>query len=121
MLKIVDGSGHAEINPANIIGGAALDHMWLNRNSMGDKMNFKIIKKEIDKWDPINLLPHAPSDEYDIESREILSKFQYDIEQNGMVMYEVFSKAFGTTFTKNVNECINISKKIMKQMIIPSD
>lgn len=78
---------------------------------MGDKMNFKIIKKEIDKWDPINLLPHAPSDEYDIESREILSKFQYDIEQNGMVIYEVFSKAFGTTFTKNVNECINISKK----------
>ena len=39
-------------------------------------MNFEIIKKVIDKWDPIDLLDHAPPDEYDIESWEILLKFQ---------------------------------------------
>ena len=82
---------------------------------MGDKMNFEIIKKEIDKWDPIDLLKHAPSDEYDIESREILLKLQYNIEQNGMVIYEVFSKAFGITFTKSVDECVSIAKKMMEQ------
>ena len=49
-------------------------------------MNFEIIKKVIDKWDPIDLLGHAPPDEYDIESREILLKFQHSIEQNGMVI-----------------------------------
>lgn len=93
----------------------------LNRHFTRNRMNFEIIKKEIDKWDPIDLLAHAPSDEYDIESREILSRFRQDIEQNGMIIYEVFLKAFGTTFTKNVNECVNIAKKIMKQIIIPSD
>ncbi len=82
---------------------------------MGDKVNFEIVKKEIDKWDPIDLLNHAPSDEYDIESSEILLKFQHDIEQNGLMIYEVFSKAFGTTFTKSINECVNIAKRIMKQ------
>lgn len=81
---------------------------------MGDKMNFEIIKKEIDKWDPIDLM-HAPPDEYDIESREILSKFQHSIEQNGMTIYEVFSKAFGMTFTKSVDECVCIAKKMMEQ------
>ncbi len=74
-------------------------------------MNFEIIKKVIDKWDPIDLLDHAPPDEYDIESWEILLKFQHSIEQNGMVIYEVFSKAFGMTFTKSVDECVSIAKK----------
>ena len=82
---------------------------------MVDKMNFEIIKKEIDKWDPIDLLNHAPSDEYDIESKEILLKFHNNIEQNGMIIYEVFSKAFGTVFTKSVDECVSIAKKMMDQ------
>lgn len=82
---------------------------------MGGKINFEIIKKEIDKWDPIGLLNHAPSDEYDIESRKILLKFQQSIEQNGMVIYEVFSKAFGITFTKSVDECVSIAQKMMEQ------
>ncbi|MDO4398066.1 MAG: DUF1871 domain-containing protein [Oscillospiraceae bacterium] len=81
---------------------------------MGDKMNFEIIKKEIDKWDPIDLLNHAPLNEYDSESKEILLKFQNNIEQNGTVIYEVFSKAFGITFTKSVDECVSIAKKIME-------
>lgn len=78
-------------------------------------MNFEIIKKEIEKWDPIDLLNHAPSDEYDTESREVLLKFQHSIEQNGMIIYEVLSKVFGTTFTKSVDECVCIAKKIMEQ------
>ena len=82
---------------------------------MGDKMNFEIIKKEIDKWDPIGLLNHAPPNEYDIESRKILLNFQRSIEQNGMVIYEVFSKAFRITFTKSVDECVSIAKKMMEQ------
>ena len=41
-------------------------------------MNFDIIKKEIDKWDPIGLLACTPPDEYDIESEKIASKFQND-------------------------------------------
>ena len=82
---------------------------------MGDKMNFEIVKKEINKWDPLDLLSHTPTDEYDIERREILLKFQRSIEQNGMIIYEVFSEAFGITFTKSIDECICIAKKMMEQ------
>lgn len=67
---------------------------------MGDKMNFEIIKKEIDKWDPIDLLDHAPLDEYDIESGEILLKFQHSIEQNGMVICGYNFREF-SIYTKN--------------------
>lgn len=77
-------------------------------------MNFEIIKKEIDKWDPIGLLSHAPVDEYDEESREILLNFQNSKEQNGRLIHAVFSKAFGLTFTKSAEECTVIAEKIME-------
>lgn len=32
-----------------------------------------------------------------------------------MVIYEVFSKAFGIAFTKSVDECVSIAKEMMKQ------
>lgn len=77
-------------------------------------MKFEIIKKEIDKWDPIDLLKYTPSDEYDIESREILLKLQSNIEQNGMIIYEVFTRAFGNSFNKSIDECISVAKRIME-------
>lgn len=82
---------------------------------MGDKMTFEMIKQVIDEWDPIDLLSHAPADEYDSESRKILLKFQHNTEQNGTIIHEIFSKAFGTTFTKSVDECVCIAKKIMER------
>lgn len=33
---------------------------------------YLIIKEVIDNWDPINLLPHAPDDEYDPEIKAIV-------------------------------------------------
>ena len=78
-------------------------------------MNFEIIKREIDKWDPIDLLNHAPSDEYDIETEKILLKFQDNTTQNGKVIYEVLSEVFGAAFTKNIDECVCIAQKMMEQ------
>lgn len=75
-------------------------------------MNFETVKREIDRWDPIELLAHAPSDEYDIESEKIASKFQNDAEKDGMMIYEIFSKAFETAFTQSVTECIEIAKRM---------
>ncbi len=79
-------------------------------------MNYGIIKKEIDKWDPIGLLAHAPPDEYDIESEKIASKFQNDAEQDGMMIYEVFTEAFETAFTNSVDECVEIAKRIQESI-----
>ena len=77
-------------------------------------MDFDIVKKEIDKWDPIDLLAYSPQDEYDFESKEISLKLQFDVKQNGIIIFEVFSNAFGDTFTKSVDECISVAEKIMK-------
>lgn len=82
---------------------------------LGDKMDFDIVKKEIDKWDPIDLLEYSPQDEYDFESKEISLKLQFDVKQNGIIIFEVFSNAFGDTFTKSVDECISVAEKIMKR------
>lgn len=79
-------------------------------------MNFGIIKKEIDKWDPIGVLAHATPDEYDIESEKIASKFQNDAEQDGMVIYEVFTEAFETAFTNSVDECVAIAERIQESI-----
>lgn len=79
-------------------------------------MNFGIIKKEIDKWDPIGLLAHAPPDEYDIESEKIASKFQNDAQQDGIMIYEVFTEAFETAFTNSVDECVEIAKRIQESI-----
>lgn len=77
-------------------------------------MNFETVKREIDRWDPIELLACAPPDEYDIESEKIASKFQNDAEQDGMVIYEVFSEAFETGFTESLDECTAIAKRIQE-------
>ena len=79
-------------------------------------MDFGIIKKEIDKWDPIGLLAHAPPDEYDIESEKIASKFQNDAEKDGVMIYEVFTEAFETAFTNSVDECVEIAKRIQESI-----
>lgn len=79
-------------------------------------MNFDIIKKEIDKWDPIELLACAPPDEYDIESEKIASKFQNDAEQDGMMIYEIFTEAFETAFTNSVDECVAIAERIQESI-----
>lgn len=79
-------------------------------------MNYGIIKKEIDKWDPIELLACTPSDEYDIESEKIASKFQNDAEKDGEMIYEVFLEAFGTTFAKSVDECVAIAERIQESI-----
>lgn len=79
-------------------------------------MNFGIIKKEIDKWDPIELLACTPSDEYDAESEKIASKFQNDAEKDGVMIYEVFTEAFETAFTNSVDECVEIAKRIQESI-----
>lgn len=79
-------------------------------------MNFETVKKEIDKWDPIELLACAPSDEYDAESEKIASKFQNDAEKDGVMIYEVFTEAFETAFTNSVDECVEIAKRIQESI-----
>lgn len=45
----------------------------LSNNSMGDYMNYNKVKTVIDNWDPIELLTHAPKDEYALECKNLQS------------------------------------------------
>lgn len=50
------------------------------------------------------------------QSEKIASKFQNDAEQDGMMIYEVFTEAFETAFTNSVDECVEIAKRIQESI-----
>lgn len=72
----------------------------------------------IDDWDPIDLLSHAPSDEY---YSEILSIYQLlntidDVNELSNGIYEIFVESFGKNiFNKTKEECIIIAEKLLSQ------
>ena len=76
-------------------------------------MNFEIIKSAIDKWDPIDLLTHAPKDEYDVECLQISKVYTESIEELGKSIYIIFLTSFGSAFSKNEEDCIVIAKAII--------
>lgn len=55
------------------------------------------VKRIIDQWDPVDLLSHAPDDEYDeeIELIQLLSGKFNDSETLGKGIYDVFVRSFG--------------------------
>lgn len=80
------------------------------------------IKKVIDEWDPIDLFPDAPDDEYD---NEILMVQQYIKNCNGVIdqdkladkIKEIFESQFGSdVFGYVVDECRSIAENILKSL-----
>ena len=74
------------------------------------------IKAVIDIWDPIELFPFCPSDEYSIEIDEIFfiaTQKNATFEELGIILFNVFKKYFGSSFTKSKSDCIRIAEKIM--------
>lgn len=74
------------------------------------------IKTIIDAWDPINLLSHAPRDEYHSEIEAIERFFKCGVDEHSFAKYisQVFSTAFGNTFSKTEAECQTIASKIFQ-------
>ena len=79
-------------------------------------VSINIIKTIIDEWDPIDLLSHAPSDEYhsEIEEIEQLLKSAKDKVELSTGIYNIFIKSFGEfSFQKAKSECDAIAQKIL--------
>ncbi len=82
------------------------------------------IKEIIDKWDPIDLLPYAPNDEYDSECKMIQGFIDgceelINIEILGALIKDVFEKRFGVdVFKKDLNECKKIASNIIKELTV---
>lgn len=84
----------------------------------GDVMNDKIAKI-INEWDPIDLFPFAPKDEYEDEI-DFISKLvdkEIDLESLTKNIYDLFIKRFGDdVFNRSYNECFIIAKKILTDL-----
>jgi len=77
-----------------------------------------VVKMVIDEWDPINLLSHAPNDEYYLEIKEIEKLLRTTNNYTDLAegIYEIFINFFGeSSFKKDKSECILIARKILKK------
>lgn len=74
------------------------------------------VKTIINDWDPLNLLSHAPDDEYNTEIKEIeklleTTKNCTDLAEG---IYSIFIRFFGeNSFKKSKPECILIAQRIL--------
>jgi hypothetical protein len=73
---------------------------------------FKIVKKAIDEFNPYCLMPEAPNDEFDSESREIARKINVNstIEEIAEIISKVFSESFDETIEPKY--CMEPAEKI---------
>ena len=79
-----------------------------------------IINAIIDEWDPLDLFPFAPKDEYRDES--ILINEAYHKINNSTELakeiYGIFSDGFGKeVFTKSMDDCIRIAELIIANKV----
>lgn len=73
---------------------------------------FEIIKEVIVKWDPIELMGHAPPDEYDDECDLIFDAFIQKQESLGKIIYDVFNHSFGEDFQEDLSKCMEVGAEI---------
>ncbi|MCX7922686.1 MAG: DUF1871 family protein [Clostridia bacterium] len=77
------------------------------------------IKKVIDEWNPYELLPDAPDDEFLSESRKIASIIKCDdsVDKIAQVVSTVFTQAFGEGERFNLENCKNVALKIKNAIV----
>jgi len=78
----------------------------------------KRIKEIINEWDPIELFPMAPKDEYSAEvlriEETLLSNANITEEELAQIINGVFTNSFGRdVFTKSMDDCFQVAKKIL--------
>lgn len=75
------------------------------------------VKKIIDDWDPIDLFPGAPNDEYwtEIAAVERLLNSTDDLVQLTEGIYAIFIWEFDDVFKKSKLECEQIAKMLLSQ------
>ena len=74
------------------------------------------LKNVIDEWDPINLFPAAPNDEYsaEIELIKRILSITNDPDEVARGIWQVFTRSFGNEiFDKSIEECKLIANTIL--------
>ena len=75
--------------------------------------SFEAVKSAIDEWNPYSLLPQAPSDEFDSESRMVWKQIEIDssIDEIATVVSNVFSEMFEPQYFHK-EACLDVAKSI---------
>ncbi len=78
---------------------------------------FPIVKKHIDKFDPIGVLPGAPEDHYDYESKKIAFQMSADCDTSifldvGRYVYIELASSFGIHQIKEA-DCLVVGAAIV--------
>jgi len=78
------------------------------------------VKKVIDEWDPIEVFPYAPDDEYETEVKLIcdaIKKIDFNNDMESQLAREIqniFKKQLDSEiFDFNYEKCLSIAQKIM--------
>jgi len=79
---------------------------------------FKIVKNEIDKWNPYGLLPEFPNDEFDGESTRIALDMNWNstTEKIAELISNEFTFSFGDEDMFSLKCCIQTAKNIRDSM-----
>lgn len=78
------------------------------------------VRNAINEWDPLELFPYAPKDEYSLEIKELVRFLENtqncSIDYLGNKIYELFLRTLGTdVFNQSVEDCLEVAKKILNQ------
>ncbi|MBD5555481.1 MAG: ATP-grasp domain-containing protein [Roseburia sp.] len=85
---------------------------------LGDRHQiYRIVKVEIDKWNPYSLLPYAPHDEFNGESEEIARhiKLTSSVGQIARAISKVFSRSFEAPGFMP-EDCMTVADAIRKSL-----
>ncbi|WP_227938175.1 DUF1871 family protein [Alkalihalobacillus deserti] len=86
----------------------------MSNKELKEKYNklFNIIKKIVNDWDPIGLLPSAPDDEYEFEVAKIVTLLNKadSVESLADGIATIFTKSFDWSLTKE--DCLPVAQKI---------
>ncbi len=93
--------------------------IWYDEICAKEKFVYCCVKQEIDKWDPYDFFPDAPSNEYDGESKRIVRRITVSslTDEIAEAVAEVFSESFGQGEGFSADYCRDIAGKIKQRII----
>lgn len=76
----------------------------------------KTIKKIVDQWDPLDLMLHAPDDEYKSEISLIAKLAMQNRDERKLAegIQAICIEWFDEEYKEKYDECLNIAKKILQ-------
>lgn len=92
--------------------------IWYDEICVKENFVYCCVKQEIDKWNPYDFFPEAPSNEYDGESKRIVRRITVSslTDEIAETVAEVFSESFGLGEDFSADYCRDVAGKIKQRI-----